>query len=246
MVHAVITGGASGIGAAVVSRLRARDIFCTVLDLNLPADGGADDGVSYVAVDVTDEAAVVAAIDAAGEQHGPITHAVLSHGIRGSFVPALEMEVSSVRRLLDVHIVGTFLVARAIVNRLTDGGARPAEGASIVAVSSTTAIGGWVKQSDYGTAKAGVAQLACNLAIEWAPLGVRVNSVAPGMTLTPMVRDLAAGDDYDMSETVSRIPMARLCDPDEMAAAMENLLLDATYTTGVCLPVDGGWTAVGR
>lgn len=245
MVHAVVTGGASGIGAAVVERLRARGVDCTVLDLHAPVTPSTDEGVLELAADATDEAAVDAAIAAATEHFGPVTHAVLSHGIRGSFVPALEMDVASMRRLLDIHVVGTFVVAKAIVTRLTDGGTKPTQGASIVTVSSTTAIGGWAQQADYGTAKAGVAQLSQNLAIEWAPLGVRVNSVAPGMTLTPMVRDLIAGG-YDVGATCARIPMGRLCEPDEMAAAMENLLLDATYTTGVCLPVDGGWTAVGK
>lgn len=245
MVHAVVTGGASGIGAAVVSRLRTRGVRCSVLDLSAAPEGGHDDGTAFASVDVTDEVAVKDAVVAATERFGPITHAVLCHGIRGTFVPALEMEVASIRTLLDVHVVGTFIVARAIVDLLTDGGRTPAEGASIVTVSSTTAIGGWARQSDYGTAKAGVAQLSRNLAIEWAPLGVRVNSVAPGMTATPMVQDLVAGG-YDLAATEARIPMGRLCEPDEMAAAMENLLLDATYTTGVCLPVDGGWTAVGK
>lgn len=245
MVHALVTGGASGIGAAVVDRLRARQIDVTVLDLAEPSEVSADAGILQLAADATDEAAVSRAIDMAAERFGPVTHAVLSHGIRGSFVPALEMDVASMRRLLDIHVVGTFVVAKAIVTRLTDGGARPTQGASIVTVSSTTAIGGWVQQADYGTAKAGVAQLSQNLAIEWAPLGVRVNSVAPGMTLTPMVQDLISGG-YDLSATEARIPMGRLCEPDEMAAAMEHLLLDASYTTGVCLPVDGGWTAVGK
>lgn len=245
MVHALVTGGASGIGAAVVERLRARSVEVTILDLSVPENPSADVGILELAADATDEGAVNQAIETATERFGPITHAVLSHGIRGSFVPALEMEVSSMRRLLDIHVVGTFVVAKAIVSRLTDGGTKPTQGASIVTVSSTTAIGGWVQQADYGTAKAGVAQLSQNLAIEWAPLGVRVNSVAPGMTLTPMVEDLISGG-YDLSATEARIPMGRLCKPDEMAAAMENLLLDASYTTGVCLPVDGGWTAVGK
>lgn len=112
-------------------------------------------------------------------------------------------------------------------------------------VSSTTAYGGWVNQSDYGPAKAAVRQLTANLAIEWAPLGVRVNAVAPGHTLTPMVRDLVESG-YDLAPVNDRTPLGRLATPEEIAASILHLLSDSTYVTGQCLPVDGGWTAVGK
>lgn len=239
MEHAVVTGGASGIGAAVVERLRRREIAVTVLDLAEPAS--AVDGVRHARVDVTDRQQVDDAIASANRESGPARWLVTSHGIRGAFVPALELAAEGVRRMLDVHVVGTLLVANAVVRGIQDAGVT----GSIVTLSSTTAFRGWAKQSDYGVAKAAVRQLTENLAIEWAPLGVRVNSVAPGHTLTPMVQDLI-DHGYDVAATEARIPLGRMCTPDEMAAAIENLLLDASYTTGVCLPVDGGWTAVGR
>ncbi|MCR2813303.1 SDR family oxidoreductase [Microbacterium sp. zg.Y1090] len=233
--HTIVTGGASGIGAAVVAELLRRGHRVTVFDLSADAHPGA----FAASVDVTDETAVSAAVQAAIERGGTVTGVVACHGIRGAFVPALEMDLAAMRRLYDVHVVGTVAVCREVVRRL-----HGAPG-SIVLLSSTTAYRGWANQIDYGTAKAAVRQLAENLAVEWAPLRVRVNAVAPGHTLTPMVEDLIAGG-YDISTVERRTPLGRLAQPDEMAGAIVHLLEDATFVTGQCLAVDGGWTAVGK
>ncbi|WFR72352.1 SDR family NAD(P)-dependent oxidoreductase [Prescottella defluvii] len=236
--HAVVTGGSSGIGAAVVDRLLARGLRVSVFDLNEP--GSPMQGVNYFQVDVTDHDGVEAAM-ARASAHGSAPDVLVTcHGIRGSYVPALELEPGRVRRVFDVHVVGTLMVASAFARPLVDAG-RPG---SIVTISSTTAYGGWQRQADYGPAKAAVQQLSKNLAIEWAPL-IRVNSVAPGHTLTPMVQEMIDRG-YDVSATKERTPLGRLCTPDEMARSIEHLALDAGFVTGVCMPVDGGWTAVGK
>lgn len=232
--HAIVTGGSSGIGAAVVAELVCRGRQVTVFDLQ-PCE---IDGVHSAIVDLTDEAAVVQAVEAAS-QRGRITELVTCHGIRGAFVPALELDLARMRVLYDVHAVGTLSVAREIVRRL--GGAA----GSLVFISSTTAYRGWARQADYGAAKAAVRQLAENLAIEWAPLDVRVNAVAPGHTLTPMVQDMI-DTGYDTTAVQERTPLGRLATPEEQAASIAFLLCDATYVTGQCLAVDGGWTAVGK
>jgi NAD(P)-dependent dehydrogenase (short-subunit alcohol dehydrogenase family) len=219
----------------VVQHLVSRGHAVTVFDLEAPADGS----VSFERVDVSDEAGVVAAVEAAAGRFGGITGLVTCHGIRGEFVSALDLDLDRTRRLIDIHVIGTLSVAREIVRRLEG------RDASIVTVSSTTAYGGWASQSDYGVAKAAVRQLTENLAIEWAPLGVRVNSVAPGMTLTPMLHDLVAGG-YDLAPALARTPLGRLATPEEMAASIVFLLCDASFVTGQCLPVDGGWTVVGK
>ena len=237
--HAVVTGGASGIGAAVVDLLLTRGLVVTVLDLAEP--GPPRPGLRQTAVDLTDREAVDRALAAARDASGPVTRLVTSHGVRGAFVPALDLDPDAVRRVLDVHVVGTLVVAAAVARQIQDAGS----GGSVVTLSSTTAFRGWPKQADYGVAKAAVGQLTQNLAVEWAPLGIRVNAVAPGHTLTPMVAEMI-DQGYDVSATRARTPLGRLCSPEEMAAAIVHLLLDATFTTGVVLPVDGGWTAVGR
>jgi NAD(P)-dependent dehydrogenase (short-subunit alcohol dehydrogenase family) len=232
--HVVVTGGASGIGAAVVDLLLDRGCRVTVFDLAQSERTGVETRL----VDVRDEAAVEVAMEVSSA-HGPITGLVACHGIRGAFVPALEMDLDRLRLLYDVHVVGTLAVSRAMVRRL--------EGtpASIVMVSSTTAYRGWANQADYGPAKAAERQLMENLAVEWASRGVRVNAVAPGHTLTPMVRDMVDGG-YDLAAVERRTPRGRLADPAEVAAAIVWMLCDATHVIGQCLPVDGGWTVVGR
>ena len=236
--HAVITGGASGIGASVVERFIDRGLQVSVFDLHEPSFP--KQGVDYYSLDVTDQDSVEAAMLECATKISTADVLVTCHGIRGSFVPALELVPERVKHVLDVHVLGTLLVAIAFARPLLAA----EKTGSIVTVSSTTAYGGWKLQADYGTAKAAVLQLTKNLAVEWAPQ-IRVNSVAPGHTLTPMVQELIDGG-YDVAATHSRTPLVRMCTPDEMARAIENLALDATFTTGVCVPVDGGWTAVGK
>ena len=237
--HIIVTGGASGIGAAVVGILAGRGARVSIFDLQEPAPLPEPAKVEHLLVDVSDEAAVKAAVAAAENHFGVATGVVTCHGIRGEFVPALDLDLGRTRTVLDVHVLGTLSVCREVVRRLEG---RPA---SIVTVSSTTAFGGWEKQSDYGVAKAAVRQLTENLAVEWAPLGIRVNSVAPGHTLTPMVQEMLDGG-YDAEGVFARTPLGRFATPQEMAASIVFLLLEATFVTGQCLAVDGGWTVVGK
>jgi NAD(P)-dependent dehydrogenase (short-subunit alcohol dehydrogenase family) len=246
--HAVVTGGSSGIGLAVVQRLLDRGLDVTVLDmqplLSRPESAGGGSLLEFH-LDVTDEDAVQAALAQAADRAGVPTRLVTSHGVRGGYMPALELDLETCRRVLDVHVVGTLVVARSMVKAMDQAmGDGPLPG-SIVTVSSTTVYGGWADQADYGVAKAAVRQLTEDLAVEWAPRGIRVNSVAPGHTLTPMVQQMIE-QGYDVGATEARTPLGRLCSPQETAAAIEFLLLDASFCTGVCMPVDGGWTVVGK
>lgn len=234
--HTVVTGGSSGIGAAVVALLLEAGERVTIFDLQPPLG---KTSASFESVDLTDEGMVKAALQSAQSRDGTVTGLVTCHGIRGQFVPALDLDLERVRTVVDVHFMGTLIVCREMV-RLLAG-----QPGSIVTISSTTAFGGWANQSDYGVAKAAVRQLTQNLAIEWAPLAVRVNSVAPGFTLTPMLQNLI-DHGYDIAPTEARTPMGRLASPEEMATAIVFLLNDATFTTGQCLAVDGGWTAAGK
>lgn len=233
--HTIVTGGASGIGAAVVDELLARGHAVTVFDL----DESPDRRAATERVDLTDETAVAAAVGAAVARGGVVTGVVACHGIRGGYVPALEMPLDLMRRVYDIHVVGTVSVCREVVRRL-DGSA-----ASMVLISSTTAYGGWENQIDYGPAKAAIRQVAENLAIEWAPLRVRVNAIAPAHTRTPMLEQLIAGG-YDVAAVEQRIPLGRLAMPAEMASTICFLLDEATFVTGQSLAVDGGWTVVGK
>src|SRR5699024_5423221 len=185
--YSVVTGGASGIGTAVAVALRERVHMVTVLDVRT----GTAPGIYYESTDLTDEAAVSEAFDRATERSGRITNLVACAGIRGEFQPALDLEVEQMRRVLEVNILGTFIPARGMVRRLHG------KQGSVVALSSTTSYGGWKNQADYGTSKAAVRSLVEHLAIVWAQIGVRVNAVAPGHTLTPMVQSMV-GEGYDL------------------------------------------------
>lgn len=236
MTHVVVTGGASGIGAAVVAGLIARGCTVSVFDV---AVGAVPVGAAGVAVDVTSGADVSEAFDAAEAAFGIVTGIVCAAGVRGAYAAALDLDEIEMRRVFEVNVMGSFLPVREMVRRLSGAAA------SAVLVSSTTAYRGWARQADYGPSKAAVRQLTENLAIEWAELGVRVNAVAPGHTLTPMVQQLA-DEGYDLGPVRARTPLGRLAAPEEMAREIVHLLLDATFTTGQCIAVDGGWTALGK
>jgi NAD(P)-dependent dehydrogenase (short-subunit alcohol dehydrogenase family) len=233
--NTVVTGGSSGIGAAVVETLITKGHTVTVFDLNPHPDTS----IPTEIVDVTDEDSVAQAFQRTITRTPVVTGLVASHGSRGSYQPALTMPVKDIQSQFAIHTVGSFLVAREFARQLnqTPG--------SVVFLSSTTAYGGWANQVDYGLAKAALTQLTKNLAIEWASLGIRVNAVAPGHTMTPMVQDLVTKG-YDLTETKKRMPMGRLADPAEIAATIAHLLDDATFVTGQCVAVDGGWTALGK
>jgi NAD(P)-dependent dehydrogenase (short-subunit alcohol dehydrogenase family) len=188
---------------------------------------------------MVDEDGVAGAVEATRKRLGGLTGLVASHGTRGVFKPAVEMTADDVRSQFNIHAIGSFVVAREF--------ARTSEGSpgSIVFLSSTTAYGGWANQVDYGLAKAAISQLTKNLAIEWASRKIRVNAVAPGHTLTPMVESMVT-DGHVLSEIEKRMPLGRLAQPEEIARTIVHLLDDATFVTGQCVAVDGGWTSVGK
>lgn len=236
--HALVTGGSNGIGAAVVARLSERGLAVTNIDLVAPHH---DSTGRYVAVDCTDHEAVDTAVRTACDVAGPVTYVAVCHRVRGQFVSAIDIDPARLRQVWDVHVWGTLCVLTTVARNLHAG---DREG-SMVAISSTTAYGGWANQIDYGTAKAAIRQMTVNLAIEWGQLRIRVNCVAPGFTRTLMVQSMIDGG-YDLEPVRARTPLGRIAEPDEIARTVEHLLLDATFTTGTCIPVDGGWTAVGK
>jgi NAD(P)-dependent dehydrogenase (short-subunit alcohol dehydrogenase family) len=166
-------------------------------------------------------------------------------GTRGQRRPALEVDTAGWRRLVDVHLFGTWAACRAFAELRPSLAAGGRDDAAIVTVSSIVAAGAFTNQLDYGTAKVAVEYLTRVLAVEWAPRGIRVNAVAPGFTRTPMVAAMQA-EGYDLGPVEARTPLGRLAEPEETAAVAEFLCYDATFVTGAVVPVDGGWTAVGR
>ncbi len=244
----LVTGGASGIGAAVAERYSAEGGRVAVVDLDCDRAKALAErlpGSIGLVADVTDEDAVQAAVTAAMAAFGRIDGLVCSAGfVQHSSLARLSL--ADWRRMLDVHVTGAFLAARAALGALRD-----ADGGAIVNVSSTGALVGHPKLAAYSAAKSALIGFSRQLAVDLAPDGIRVNVVAPGDTRTPMTvplytqlggGDLAAGE----SQIAARNLLGRLGEPSEIAEAIAFLLSDqASFCTGTMLVVDGGGTAAG-
>ncbi|WP_238363998.1 SDR family oxidoreductase [Mesobacterium pallidum] len=235
----IITGGAAGIGWATAQRFAADGCRVVIADLTGADEAAARLGAGHtgVTLDITDAAAVEAMV--AGLDR--IDVLVNNAGIGDSHLPSLEQDIAQFRKVLDIHVTGAFLVARACARRMIDAG-----GGAIVNLSSIAGVTGLPRRNAYGAAKAGIAMMTRSLACEWAGVGVRVNAVAPGYARTALVEKLVSEGRIDLDAIQRRVPQGRLIDPSEIAEAIWFLASPAASAiTGVTLSVDGGWAAFG-
>ena len=166
--------------------------------------------------------------------------AVNNAGIGDNPAPTLEQDIGRFRRVLWVHLDGTFLVSREAARHML-----PRRRGAIVNVASIAALAGIPGRNAYGGAKAGIAAMTRAMACEWAGQGVRVNAVAPGYVATELVAKLAAEGALDVGAIRRRLRCA-MGAPEAIADAVVFLASDAArYVTGVVVPVDGGWSAFG-
>ncbi|UJL30037.1 SDR family oxidoreductase [Mycolicibacterium vanbaalenii] len=221
---ALVTGGASGIGAAVVEALTARGYTVGCLDLN---PGPAE---NTWAVDVSDADAVPRAVGQLQDRLGPVSAVVTSAGYY-EMAPVSDISEDAWRRMLRVHLGGLVNVARATLPDLT------ATRGSLVAVASELAVGGGDEDAHYAAAKGAILGLVRSLAVETASSGVRVNAVAPGPTDTPL---LAPDSPWRAPEYLQTLPLRRLTTPAEVARCVEYLVCDATFSTGDVVNVNSG------
>lgn len=227
--HALVTGGSSGIGQAIVRRLRAAGARVVALDLA----PGVGDGDVALACDVTDEKAVVESVAAAVEHLGRLDLAFLNAGV-GGLSPVLEMSADEWDRVHAVNLRGTFLCLRECARAMAASGAS----GSIVVTGSVSGFLADRGMAHYNSSKAGVAQLARVAAAELGPHGIRVNVIAPGATDTPLFARTDAVPGY--RDTVgARTPLGGVGDPDAVAVAAVELA-QMSWVTGQVLVADGG------
>ena len=237
---AIVTGGASGIGAAAARRMAAAGARVTVFDRNLDgAQAVADEiGGHAVKVNVSDREGVEAAVAEAVEVMGGLTTLFNNAGV-GSLKPMDEYTDKEWDLLVDVNLKGTFNGVRAAIPHLRRVGV--AGGASVVNMASVSGLRPTRGEAPYGAAKAGVIALTMSGALEYGPDGVRVNCVSPGWIHTGLT-DFAFSTPSYIEPLEAATPLGRAGTADDVADVVVFLASErASYVTGVSIAVDGGF-----
>jgi NAD(P)-dependent dehydrogenase (short-subunit alcohol dehydrogenase family) len=242
---AVITGAASGIGAACALRFAREGARIAALDVNDPSDehrlalDKAAREVLWARVDVRDEASVERAIGAALERFGRIDALVNAAGVSGHGAVD-QLDAAEWDRVLDINLKGTFLVSKHALRPML-----AQRSGSIVNLASIEGLEGMQLQAAYNASKGGVVLLTRNMAIDYGPQGVRVNCLCPGFIETPMTNLLKTPPLEGIRRQFIDLHMLkRPGQPEEVAACALFLCSDdASFVTGHALVVDGGFTA---
>lgn len=246
---AIITGGARGLGLSLAGALAARGSSIALLDI-LPEVGGsaerlaAEHGVDAIGlgVDVTDQAAVGQAFAEATARLGTPRTLVTAAGIT-IWNDSIDVSAAEWRRVMSVNLDGTFFAAQAFGRGLLD--AKLPGSAVFVASMSGSIVNVPQFQASYSASKAAVSHLAKSLAVEWAPAGIRVNSISPGYFLSDMTRQFTEENPELARDWAARVPLGRMGEPHELHGLVAFLASDAaSYLTGQDLVIDGGYTAI--
>ncbi|PWC28289.1 SDR family NAD(P)-dependent oxidoreductase [Teichococcus aestuarii] len=240
----VVTGAASGLGRATAEALAREGARLLLFDRDeagLRRTAEACPGAEWLAGDVT-RAADQQALAERAAALGPVTLVATAAGLLGPTRPVTALEEAEWDLLFDVNVKGTWLTLRALLPLLREAG-----GGAVVTFASTAGLTGSATMPAYSASKGAVVMLSRSLAVAHAAEGIRVNCICPGSIETPMLEATFAGAGSPEArarreaEFRARHPLGRFGQAAEVAESVLFLLSDAaSFTTGVCLPVDGG------
>ena len=239
---AMITGAASGIGAACVRRFADDGALVVGFDVQDARPAGARD---FALLDVRDEPALAARVAELVRAHGRIDVVVNAAGVAGGG-PVHLLDTAAWDRVLDVNLKGTFLVCKHVVTRMLEQESIAGERGSIVNIASIEGLEGTAGGSCYNASKGGVVLLTKNLAIDYGGRGIRANAICPGFIETPMMEGVLGSPAMAaVREQLRREhKLRRFGRPEEIAAVASFLASsDASFVSGQAIAVDGGFTA---
>lgn len=239
---ALVTGSTRGIGRAIAEALIAQGARVVISSENAADTAGvaAELGQPSYACDVADDAQLAALVDFAMESLGGIDILVCNAGITGKAGPFADIDMEDYARVMAINLRSQVVLSNLALPRIAARAKVNGTSGAAVLISSLSGLRGNGRINAYALAKAGVAQLARNLAVEWGPRAVRVNAVSPGFIATELSGPLLA-DEAFMARRMAMTPLRRPGTPAEVAGAVVFLASDAgAFVTGHNLVVDGG------